>query len=483
MSNQVVRVAVCALSLLMVATSGHGQRDVRPSNQLLILRAEVDYAANRLTVTAENLGTPTALTVELNKVRLTVESWTSSNVVAQLPEPLRAGTYLLTLATGSGVGDFDAFNLTIGAAGPVGPQGPRGEAGPAGPAGPKGDPGPQGPEGDTGPQGPKGDPGPQGATGPQGADGPQGAAGPQGPAGPPGAAGSASTSKRIAMQRWYLANNTGIEVATGVVNPINALFDGDHMWFAGRDAVAKVRVSDGALLNQVSFSGFYSQPMSFDGKNVWVPSSETAEITKIRASDGFRVGTYATDGLPAASVFDGSNVWITNRNKNTVTKLRATDGANLGTFSTGTNPYGIVSDGESVWVSNAAASTVSRLRVSDGALMATYSSHISGPLGLVFDGENVWVANDGTMSVTKFRASDGVVIGNYAVAEKPVGLCFDGLRIWASSQFTNTVTILRASDGTRLGTTTLPGISWYCAFDGADVWFPLKQTGGTVAKK
>src|SRR5207253_11447517 len=60
----------------------------------------------------------------------------------------------------------------------------------------------------------------------------------------------------------------------------------------------------------------------------WYKANRTAQ---------FHVGTG-----PAA--FDGANIWVANQGSNSVTKLRASDGANLGTFAVGDSPSGIAFD-------------------------------------------------------------------------------------------------------------------------------------------
>jgi DNA-binding beta-propeller fold protein YncE len=55
--------------------------------------------------------------------------------------------------------------------------------------------------------------------------------------------------------------------------------------------------------------------------------------------------------------FDGSSIWVANWNSNNVTKLRASDGAALGTFAVGANPLGVAFDGSSIWVANQTATT------------------------------------------------------------------------------------------------------------------------------
>jgi hypothetical protein len=63
-------------------------------------------------------------------------------------------------------------------------------------------------------------------------------------------------------------------------------------------------------------------------------------------------------------VFDGANIWVANSGGgggHTVTKLRASDGKLLGTFAVGSHPLAVAFDGANIWVANAFAGTVSKL--------------------------------------------------------------------------------------------------------------------------
>src|SRR5208283_1765621 len=83
--------------------------------------------------------------------------------------------------------------------------------------------------------------------------------------------------------------------------------------------------------------------IAFDGANIWVANSGSNTVTKIRASDGSLVGTYAVY-KPWGIAFDGSNLWVTNHESKSVTKLRARDGCQIGTYKVDTNPVGIAFD-------------------------------------------------------------------------------------------------------------------------------------------
>jgi hypothetical protein len=130
-----------------------------------IVSAVVNVVQNQITIAGEHLipkkGSPT---VDLDGTLLTLVSSSSTQIVADLPAGLGAGTFQLTVSNGASA----SFDVTIGT---VGPQGPAGPTGPAGAQGPKGATGATGPAGPTGAQGPQGA---QGPTGPQGPAGPAG---------------------------------------------------------------------------------------------------------------------------------------------------------------------------------------------------------------------------------------------------------------------------------------------------------------------
>src|ERR1041385_572466 len=74
--------------------------------------------------------------------------------------------------------------------------------------------------------------------------------------------------------------------------------------------------------------------LTTDGDNIWVTSTSSDNVTKLRASDGTILGTFPAGGPSLYATFDGANIWVTHFYvDSTVTKLRASDGALLGTRS------------------------------------------------------------------------------------------------------------------------------------------------------
>jgi len=188
---------------------------------------------------------------------------------------------------------------------------------------------------------------------------------------------------------------------------------------------------------------------------------------------------FSVGGRPYGIAFDGANIWVTNSDDDTVSKLRASDGSMIGTYAVGDSPYGVAFDGAFIWVANYNDDTVSKLRASDGYLCGTYAVGYA-PYGIAFDGTNIWISNTGSDTVSKLRATDGSMIGTYTVGNAPQGVAFDGTYIWVN-KYAGTVSKLRASDGSMIGTYTVGNAPRDIAFDGACIWV-ANSNSDTVSK-
>lgn len=336
-----------------------------------------------------------------------------------------------------------------------------------GPQGPQGEQGAQGEKGEAGAQGPEGPQGPPGSTGPQGAQGDIGPQGPQGPAGPAGSVADEFDPTLVALIRWDLLRPAPsifalTDTATG------AAFDGENIWVANNhlNTVTKMRASDGAVLGTFAV-GTAPQGVAFDGANIWVANLNSNDVTKLRASDGALLATYPL-GLSANSVlFDGQNIWISNTANSRLTKFRP-DGFSLGSFSAAA-PRGIAFDGTNIWTANSATNTVTKRSANDGTLLGTYTVG-NFPTDVAFDGRNIWVSNWNGGSVTKLRASDGVVLGTFAAGSRPEAVAFDGENIWVANWGDGSVTKLRSSDGVAMDTIFVDFRPEDLVFDGKHIW-------------
>ena len=247
--------------------------------------------------------------------------------------------------------------------------------------------------------------------------------------------------EQIALLKWYAANQT-TSFAVGAA-PNGVAFDGANIWVANFSSnnVSKLRASDGAVLGTFAVGAGPSSGVAFDGANIWVTNGISNNVSKLRASDGAPLGTFTVGTGPSGVAFDGANIWVANFSSNTVSKLRASDGTVLGTVTVGTGPYGVAFDGANIWVTNNGSNTVSKLRASDGAVLGTFTVGTS-PYGVAFDGANIWVTNFTSNTVSKLRASDGAVLGTFTVGVSPQGIAFDGANIWVANGNSSTVSKL-----------------------------------------
>jgi DNA-binding beta-propeller fold protein YncE len=247
---------------------------------------------------------------------------------------------------------------------------------------------------------------------------------------------AASNPLKVAPLKWYAANQ------------VPTIFD------AGKEPVG----------------------LAFDGANIWAADFGADTVTKLRASDGAKLGTFKVGANPYSVAFDGAHIWVTNSYSNDVTKLRASDGKNLGTFAVGKSPLMIAFDGTSIWVGSTNA--VSKFQVSDGKILGTFP--LPGASGLAFDGTYMWVAcwgNANSPGTAVKMKTDGTIVGSYPVGLQPWGVAFDGANIWVANMGAGTVSKLRASDGASLGTFNLNASAYYVAFDGTNIWV---TTGAAV---
>ena len=101
----------------------------------VVVGTAINYTTKQITIAGTNLlpssGSPV---VHLDGASLTLVSSTSTQIVADLPAGLAAGSFRLTVSHGTST--TGVFDMTYGAVGPQGATGPAGPSGPQGPAGP-----------------------------------------------------------------------------------------------------------------------------------------------------------------------------------------------------------------------------------------------------------------------------------------------------------------------------------------------------------
>jgi serine/threonine protein kinase len=252
--------------------------------------------------------------------------------------------------------------------------------------------------------------------------------------------------------------------------------DGHSIWVAiSNNTVTRLRASDGAVLGTFAV-GKDPRGIALEGDNIWVTDFGDNTVRKLRAIDGSGLGLYHTGSRPIGVAFDGANLWVANNGSNNVVKLRASDGTVLADVMVGTNPYAIAFDGVNIWITNQRGDNITKVNTRTDSVLGTFPVG-AFPMGITFDGANLWVANSGSNSVTKLRASDGKELSTFPVGVAPRDVAFDGMNVWVASNGSDTVTKLRASDGAIQGSFIVGGGPRHLAFDGSHMWV---STGGNT---
>jgi hypothetical protein len=245
--------------------------------------------------------------------------------------------------------------------------------------------------------------------------------------------------------------------------------------------------------------------IAFDGTNIWVASLDRT-VTKVRASDGTKLGSFPTGVGSIGVAFDGSNIWVVNAGAKTVSKIRASDGTNLGTFTPclpGEQPEGsIIFAAAYLWIS--CPTSLIRLRPSDGVNMGMFTG--GGGKLQAFDGTNILATSHSTQRVAERRATDGALgyldtihyspqftdpnapdyWDNDAIPynSQAEGIAFDGANIWVSVYTVNGKNFVckrRASDGAWLGEFPVGSQASAVGFDGTNIWV-ANSLDNTVTK-
>ncbi|MFN8513519.1 MAG: YncE family protein [Chloroflexia bacterium] len=226
-------------------------------------------------------------------------------------------------------------------------------------------------------------------------------------------------------------------------NPIGVAFDGATIWVASQGqnltTIARLRASDGqsigTALSLANQERHRLRRHQYLGRDQHRPERRDLEDP---GKQRHQPGELRRGRQPVALAFDGTNIWIANKDGGSVTKLRASDGFNLGTINVGTNPGGLAFDGANIWVSVGGTNSVVKLRASDGTNLGSFTVG-NTPGAVAFDGQHIWVANTAGNSVTKLKASDGTNLGTFTVGTHPSALAFDGSNVWVANRDSNSV--------------------------------------------
>lgn len=126
-----------------------------------------------------------------------------------------------------------------------------------------------------------------------------------------------SMSSQVEMVRPSDGNSSLISVGT---SPGTVVFDGTYVWVGnfGSSTLTKINAGNGAVVATISGIGTNPAGLSFDGTNLWVSSYQ--QLARVRPTDGAVLNTF-TVPQSYGLAFDGADIWITNEMASTVSKF------------------------------------------------------------------------------------------------------------------------------------------------------------------
>ncbi|HEV8116906.1 MAG TPA: hypothetical protein VGQ32_00185, partial [Thermoanaerobaculia bacterium] len=290
-------------------------------------------------------------------------------------------------------------------------------------------------------------------------------------------------NRRAALEQfWTPQNPFGLGLTPLAASPNMVQSDGGDLWVAGGGTIARVRGTDGKILEtwtgatsafgvlaaagQIFVTGDTAPGMLYAIN----PSQPAGGVTTISASLG---------NFPIGIAFDGGRIWTANGSGSVsiVSFL-------LTTVTTGfSSPNGILYDGTNMWVTDITPGTLLKLDAA-GAILKTVTVGNS-PRFPVFDGTNIWVPNATSNSISVVRASSGVVLSTLTGngQNEPNAAAFDGGRVLVTNVTGSTVSLWKAADLSPLGSFSTGGASlpYGACSDGTNFWITL-QNSSQLAK-
>lgn len=305
-------------------------------------------------------------------------------------------------------------------------------------------------------------------------------------------------SRRAAAKQWWTSSVVSATDLGTTVFPRGIVWDGADLWVTSSvsNTVKRVRASDGKMLETWTNANAASAIIAAAGR-IFITGALGSQI----ANKIYVINPAATPGPvtvfqdnlapgvnPIDITFDGVNLWTANVGATgfapSITRIHAATAA-TNTFTAGfTNPADVLWDGTNLWVADETA--LKRVGKDNGAVLESIPL-ASSLRQLLFDGANLWVSNFASDSITVVRATGplrGTVLamltGNGL--DRPNGMAFDGERILVTNGQGNSVSLFKATDLTPLGTVSIGADSQpnYACSDGLNFWITRYGLGDIV---
>ena len=282
-------------------------------------------------------------------------------------------------------------------------------------------------------------------------------------------------SRRAALGQFRTPGSFALGITTVGTGPRLLKSDGADLWVAKLNSVARVRGSDGKLLETWTGADGAFGVLAAMGRVFVTSETSPGNLYRIDPSQTAGAVTTLASNLGDNALgiaFDGSRIWTANIGSSiSIVTPGAAIPWNVTTVTTGfSSPWGALYDGANVWVTDNAAGTLLKLDGSGAILQAVTVG--TGPSFPAFDGANIWVPNVNSSSISVVRASSGAVLATLtgSVLTSPCAAAFDGQRV-AVTLSLNGLSLWKAADLTSLGAFGTEGTNPYgvCS-DGVNFW-------------
>ena len=242
-----------------------------------------------------------------------------------------------------------------------------------------------------------------------------------------------------------------------------------------RAALDQFWTNNGSNALALTTVGTGPQLVKSDGADLWVANAFSGSVSRVRASDGAKLGADWTGASFAIGVLVATGkVFVTGgTNPGSLYQIDPAQApgpvTNL-TASLGNSPRGIAFDGQRIWTANLGSPGSVSIVTLNPLSVSTITTGFSAPEGIAFDGTNMWVTDTGDGNLKKLDAS-GNILMSVPVGPSPRFPVFDGTNIWVPNNGSNSLTVVRAAGGaagTVLATLTGNGLNGpqQAAFDG-----------------
>ncbi|GAA2795623.1 hypothetical protein GCM10010470_33330 [Saccharopolyspora taberi] len=193
----------------------------------------------------------------------------------------------------------------------------------------------------------------------------------------------------------------------------------------------------------------YTLVATSDGREVWVPDHDSAEISILATDTNRVVATITVPRNPHSIAFtpDGRTAYVANHESSLVTAIDTATRAVQDTVPVPTSPHSVAMspDGRRVVVASYDAGQVSQIDTTTNTLVgSTPVGPKPSSVAFAPDGKHAYVVNEGSNDVSVVDVGSNRVVGTVPVGSAPVSVAVtpDGRRAYVTNVNSNSVSVL-----------------------------------------